>query len=216
MSVIARFLLARHLTFPQGFQSLLWTITTIGKTFFQQLINYFVIFGKAFGLVERTLIVLKPEPRHRLQNGIYGFCCRTLQIGVFNAQYILSTVFPGMQPGKQRGACATNVQIARRTGRKTCFGTHELLIGQKRSLFYEPAGPYQAIPGLYSPSTGFNQTGERITQHFLVHWLEHNAGHSQSIALIMNLCGRIARHHHYRGNVSNGISRLVGLYDLKT
>ena len=75
----------------------------------QQLLNDFLIAVEAIGLVKRPFVILHTQPGHAFQNGIDGFGGRTLQIRILDAQHELATMLAGIEPGKQRGACASDV-----------------------------------------------------------------------------------------------------------
>ncbi len=70
VAVISRLLLALHLLLAQCLQPLLGTVAAVGITALEQLLDNLIVALKTLCLVERTLVVLQPQPGHPLEDRV--------------------------------------------------------------------------------------------------------------------------------------------------
>ncbi len=82
----------------------------------------------ALCLIERALVRIEPQPGHAVQNGVHILLCGTLPIRIFDSQYELTALVPGIEPAEQCCADTPYVQNAGRAGREARAYFHEFNI----------------------------------------------------------------------------------------
>ena len=109
-AVIPRFLPARRLARAQLCQFLLGAIAAVGMAARQHVFDHFLVSIEALGLIERALIMLEPRPFHPIENLLDRLVCRTLEIGILDAQHELAGVPARIQPAEERRAQSSDMQ----------------------------------------------------------------------------------------------------------
>ena len=99
-TVVARFLLRRHLLFAQRIEPLFRTLAIVSVTLLDQLVDDLVIAIETFCLEKRAFVIVEPQPRHAVQNRLHRFRRRTLEIGVLDPEHETALHFPGIQPAE--------------------------------------------------------------------------------------------------------------------
>src|SRR3569833_1498839 len=139
--VVTRHLLNRHLRLAQFLEPLLGTVTALGLTLDQQLLLHFLITRETLRLADLPLVIFETEPGHPLENGIDGFSSGTLEVGVLDPQNKGAAVLTGVYPGKERGAGAADMQIARGAGSEASANRHDEISGSvgrlRGCVFYQ-------------------------------------------------------------------------------
>jgi hypothetical protein len=91
----------------------------------EHLADHFAIAIHALHLIKRTLIMIKTQPLHAIQNGLHGLGRGTLQIGVFDTQNEGAAKTTCISPRKQRGAGAAKVKVTGGAGGKAGANSHD-------------------------------------------------------------------------------------------
>ncbi len=97
-TVVARLQTGLHLRRAHLFQRFRRGIAVIGATGIQHLLDHFLVAVDALHLIERTFVLLQPQPCHAVQNRLHGLRCRTCDVGIFNTQNEFAVVFTGVCP----------------------------------------------------------------------------------------------------------------------
>jgi hypothetical protein len=79
----------------------------------------FIIDLRPLGLKVRALILVKTEPFHRFNNGIYSLFCRPSPISVFYPEYKFSIIAPGEDPVEKGCSGPANMEGACWAGRES-------------------------------------------------------------------------------------------------
>src|SRR5690606_17164261 len=111
-AVVARLLARRHRRFAHRLEFFLGLVGVIGVTGGDQLLGDLPVAVEPMGLVDRAFVVVQPQPVHRLEDRVDGRLGAALAVGVLYAQDELPAVAARLQPAVQRGARATDVQVA--------------------------------------------------------------------------------------------------------
>ena len=131
-AVVARLFLARELRLAPGGEIFGRAVAAVGVAGIQQVIEHLPVSVEALGLVERPLVVVQTQPGHAFQDGVDRFLGGALAVGVLDAQDEGAAVVARVQPGEQRRAGATDVQIAGGTWGEAAADAHEKA-GTKRA-----------------------------------------------------------------------------------
>ena len=124
VTVVARFLLVLQLLGAQRVDALSRAVAAVGGTRGEHAVDDLGVALEALRLVVGTLVVVELQPRHAVENGVDRLLGRTLPVGVLDAQHEAAAVTTRVEPAEQRRACATDVQIPRRTRGKTGTDLH--------------------------------------------------------------------------------------------
>ncbi len=98
----------------------------IGHAFGEDSLGYLFVEGEAVGLAV-LLVPGEAQPVEAFEDGIEGLFGVALDIGVVDAEDHCAAVAAGVEPVKDEGARAPDVQIARRRGRET-NSEHEIRV----------------------------------------------------------------------------------------
>jgi hypothetical protein len=109
-TVIARILLGCGLPGAHLLQLFLRAVTAIRMTGLQELREHFAVPIHAPGLIERTLVVVQPEPLHTVENHLRRCFRGALAIRVLDAQDEFAAMTARVQPGEQRRPHAADMQ----------------------------------------------------------------------------------------------------------
>src|SRR5690606_20679549 len=99
-------------------------VGVVGLAGGDQLLGHFLVTGHARGLVDRAFVVVQAQPLHRFEDRVDRALGAALAVGVFDTQHELAATVACLQPAVQRGAGATNVQVAGGTGGETGADGH--------------------------------------------------------------------------------------------
>ena len=106
----------------------------VGSAFVHELLDFLLVKFAALRLEIRAVVAaglrafvpVHAEPAHGFQNDVEEFLRVTFFVRVFDTQDEGSARVSGVKPVKQRGACASDVEKARRARCKTCTNfTHD-------------------------------------------------------------------------------------------
>ena len=122
--VVAGLLPGRLLLSPQGIDLFFAAVAMVGLALLQPLINDLAVTIESLGLKERPLIMIQPQPGHAIKNGVHVFLGGALPVRVLDAQDELPAVMPGVQPAKECGTDAADVQDAGWAGGETGADNH--------------------------------------------------------------------------------------------
>ena len=85
----------------------------VGPLLVQQALQHCLVHFRTPGLVDDVPVMVQSQPRHPLQDDVYGRGAASLAVRVFDPQDKLTPVAPGVQPGKQGRAYPAYVQVDR-------------------------------------------------------------------------------------------------------
>ena len=126
-SVVARLFTACDLLSAHLLQFLLAAVAAIGFAAGEQLFDDVLVAVEALGLIKRTFVVIESRPFEAIQDLLDGLRRRALQIGILDPQDELAGMTPGVQPAKQCGPQATDVQETCGAGSKSGADGHGLI-----------------------------------------------------------------------------------------
>ena len=96
--VVTRLLLGRYLPRPQLLELGLGAVAIVGVAGGAHLREHFAITWVALRLVIRPFIGVQIQPRHAIEDDLYGLLGRSLAVGVFDPQDELPAVVARVQP----------------------------------------------------------------------------------------------------------------------
>ncbi len=162
--VVAGLLLARHLRLAQRLQPLAGAVAAIRPALLQEAVDHLRVAVEALGLVERPLVVVESEPGHALEDRIDRLGGGALTVGILDAQHEVAAVPPGIQPGEQRRACTTDMEIAGGTGGETGLYGHVRLPEKGVRTRARSAGPAAAERPVMLATHGAKAKRERAPE----------------------------------------------------
>ena len=89
----------------------------------EQLLRGSLVEVEALGLIERALVPVEAEPAHAFQDAFDHGLGGALEVGVLDAEDEGAAGVAGEEPVEERGAGATNVQVAGGRGSETDAGS---------------------------------------------------------------------------------------------
>src|SRR5690606_5614051 len=99
-----------------GVELFLRLVGVVGLALGDQLLGHLAVPVDALGLVDRAFVVVQAQPVHGLEDGVDRRLGAALAVGVLDPQHEPAAAMAGLQPAVQRGAGATDVQVAGGTG----------------------------------------------------------------------------------------------------
>ena len=97
-TVVARLLAASALSFAHRIEVFLARVAMIGLALANQLLRDLGIALETVHLIDGPLVVVEPQPLHRVEDGLRGFLRGALAIRVFDAQDELAAELAGVRP----------------------------------------------------------------------------------------------------------------------
>ncbi len=146
-AVVARLFLPGHRGLAHGVQLFPGLVGVVRLAVGDQLLGHFLVPGDALGLVERAFVVVQAQPLHRLQDRIDRALGAAFTVGVLDAQHELAATMAGLQPAVQRGAGATDMQVAGGTGGEAGAAGHGGLEERVSPDFTSPPPPAEKGDG---------------------------------------------------------------------
>src|SRR5690606_37163872 len=110
-AVVARLLARGHRPLAHRLELFLRLVGVVRVAGGDQLLGDLAVTVQALGLVDRTLVVVEPEPVHRLQDGVDRGLGAALAVRVLDPEDELAATAARLQPAVQRGAGTADVQV---------------------------------------------------------------------------------------------------------
>jgi hypothetical protein len=112
-------------------------VTAVGAARSEQLLDDFAMTIGALKLADRLAIPVEAEPFEPVENRVHRSLCRTLAIGVFDAQQELAAEALGVEPVEQSRARAADMQKACRRRREAGDDVRHFAGSSKRAIWVE-------------------------------------------------------------------------------
>src|SRR5690606_16915750 len=145
-AVVARLLAAGHRRLAHRLELLPALVGVVGLALGHQPFGDLAVAVQALGLEDRAFVIVQPQPVHRLEDRVDRGLGAALAVGVLDPQDELAPRVPRPPPARQRGAPATDVQVAGGTGGEAGTTGHGRTIGRSTAFYPCPARPAPARP----------------------------------------------------------------------
>src|SRR5690606_18524580 len=96
---------------------------------------------------DRAFVIVQPQPVHGLEDRVDRGLGAALAVGVLDPQDELAAAVARLQPAVQRGARATDVQVAGGTGGEAGTTGHGRTIGRSTAFYPCPGAPRSGSAG---------------------------------------------------------------------